>query len=53
MDTNNILVPLLVSFLLGAVIGLERQYRQHAAGLRTNVLVSVGSALFVNMTLIG
>lgn len=53
METNNILVPLIVSFLLGAVIGLERQYRQHAAGLRTNVLVSVGSALFVNMTLIG
>ena len=33
--------------LLGATIGLERQWRKSAAGLRTNTLVAVGSALFV------
>jgi putative Mg2+ transporter-C (MgtC) family protein len=33
--------------VLGTVIGLERQWRQRAAGLRTNVLVALGSALFV------
>ena len=38
---------LLVALLLGGAIGLERQWRQRASGLRTNALVSVGSALFV------
>ena len=32
---------------LGAVIGVERQWRQRMAGLRTNALVSLGAALFV------
>ncbi|WP_347955500.1 MgtC/SapB family protein [Gordonia aichiensis] len=31
----------------GTLIGLERQYRARMAGLRTNALVAVGSALFV------
>ena len=35
------------AFLLGAVIGYERQYRQRAAGLRTNTLVAVAAAVFV------
>ena len=38
--------------LLGGAIGLERQFRQqHTAGLRTNVLVSLGAALFVSLSL--
>lgn len=37
------------SLALGAVLGLERQYRGHPAGLRTNALVSVGAALFVSL----
>jgi len=32
---------------LGAAIGLERQWRQHLAGLRTNTLVALGAAIFV------
>ncbi len=36
--------------LLGIAIGLERQYRQHPAGLRTNALVSLGAALFVSLS---
>lgn len=35
------------AFLLGGVIGFERQYRQRAAGLRTNTLVAIGAAVFV------
>jgi putative Mg2+ transporter-C (MgtC) family protein len=31
----------------GAIIGIERQWYQHRAGLRTNVLVALGAALFV------
>ena len=43
------LVSLSAAFILGAVIGFERQYRQRTAGLRTNVLVAVGAAIFVDM----
>ncbi|GBQ59971.1 MgtC/SapB family protein [Komagataeibacter swingsii] len=42
-------LALSVSFILGAIIGLERQYRQRTAGLRTNVLVAVGAAAFVDL----
>lgn len=37
------------AFVMGSVIGFERQYRQRTAGLRTNVLVCLGSAIFVDM----
>ncbi|MDW7600218.1 MgtC/SapB family protein, partial [Stenotrophomonas maltophilia] len=40
-------VSLLAAFVLGTLIGAERQYRQRTAGLRTNVLVAVGAAAFV------
>jgi len=43
------LVSLVTAFVLGSLIGLERQYRQRTAGLRTNVLVAVGAAVFVDM----
>ena len=43
------LVSLTSAFFLGGLIGLERQYRQRTAGLRTNVLVAVGSAVFVDL----
>lgn len=42
-------VSLVAAFILGGLIGYERQYRQRTAGLRTNVLVSVGAAMFVDM----
>jgi putative Mg2+ transporter-C (MgtC) family protein len=35
---------------LGVALGLERQLRQHPAGLRTNALVCVGAALFVSLS---
>ena len=31
---------------LGGVIGLEREYHRKPAGLRTNILIALGSALF-------
>lgn len=37
------------AFVLGGLIGLERQWRQRTAGLRTNALVAVGAAVFVDM----
>jgi putative Mg2+ transporter-C (MgtC) family protein len=43
------LISLATAFVLGAAIGAERQYRQRTAGLRTNVLVAVASASFVDL----
>jgi putative Mg2+ transporter-C (MgtC) family protein len=40
---------LLLASCLGATIGAERQWRQRAAGLRTNTLVCVGAAAFVDL----
>jgi putative Mg2+ transporter-C (MgtC) family protein len=45
-------VNLLVALVLGFAIGVERQWRQHQAGLRTTTLVSLGAALFVSMSIL-
>lgn len=45
------LLCLITAFVLGVAIGLERQWRQRSAGLRTNVLVAVGAAAFVDLGL--
>ena len=42
-------VSLLAAFVLGTLIGAERQYRQRGGGLRTHVLVSLGAATFVDI----
>jgi len=44
-----------LALLFGAIIGIERQWRQKSAGLRTNTLVSLGSAAFIllSVSLIG
>lgn len=43
------LISMTAAFVLGGAIGVERQYRQRTAGLRTNVLVAVGAAVFVDL----
>ena len=40
------MVRLIVAALLGGIIGLERQLKHRPAGLRTNMFICVGSALF-------
>ena len=47
----NTLVSLIAAFIFGSLIGLERQFRQRTAGLRTNTLVAVGAAVFVDLGL--
>jgi len=42
---------LLLAAALGAAVGLEREYRQKPAGLRTNILIAVGSALFTILSI--
>ena len=44
-------VKLLIAAILGAAIGLEREVHGRDAGLRTNLLVSVGAALFTVVSL--
>ena len=41
-----------LALVLSTVIGLEREYRQKSAGLRTYTLVGLGSALAVASTLL-
>lgn len=46
-DITRIVVRLLVAVLLGGLLGYERESVGASAGLRTHMLVSLGSALFV------
>jgi putative Mg2+ transporter-C (MgtC) family protein len=43
------LLVLGVAFVLGTAIGLERQWRQRSAGLRTTTLVATGAAAFAHL----
>ena len=40
------LLRIVVAAALGGVVGIERELREHDAGFRTHMLVSIGSALF-------
>lgn len=42
-----VVVRLLGAMLMGAIVGYEREQAGKAAGLRTHILVALGSALFV------
>jgi putative Mg2+ transporter-C (MgtC) family protein len=44
---------LLLSAVLGAAIGLQRELSQRPAGLRTHILICMGSALFTVVSVIG
>ncbi|MFM2063669.1 MAG: hypothetical protein RLZZ507_3340 [Cyanobacteriota bacterium] len=45
-DWLNICFRLCLALLIGSIIGLERQLKHKPAGLRTHMLVSLGSAVF-------
>ena len=51
LTVMNLFVPLLLASALGAMVGMERQWRQRMAGLRTNALVSLGAASFTLMSM--
>ncbi|WNN90277.1 MgtC/SapB family protein [Gloeocapsopsis dulcis] len=46
-DIPSVVFRICIALIVGAIIGLERQLRNKPAGLRTHMLVSFGSALFV------
>ncbi|MCD8489326.1 MAG: MgtC/SapB family protein [Desertifilum sp.] len=52
MELTEFSVRLAVAFVLGSALGLERQWRQRMAGLRTNTLVATGAALFVMLSVL-
>ena len=43
---NHAIARLLLACLLGALVGLEREFSRKAAGVRTNLLICMGSAFF-------
>ncbi|MBK9018021.1 MAG: MgtC/SapB family protein [Saprospiraceae bacterium] len=51
MTLNDFILRLATAFLIGFLVGLERQLAHKSAGLRTNLLVAVGSAIFVLLSL--
>jgi putative Mg2+ transporter-C (MgtC) family protein len=44
---------LLAAAVLGGIVGYEREVHQHPAGMRTHLLVSLGSALFTVLSVAG
>jgi putative Mg2+ transporter-C (MgtC) family protein len=44
-------VRMLIAAALGAAIGLEREIHEHPAGMRTHLLVSLGSAIFTELSI--
>ncbi len=46
-----ILYRLLISFGIGTAIGLEREYRSKAAGLRTMIMICLGSTIFTQLSI--
>src|SRR5262247_1348151 len=49
MDPS-IAIKLMLAAVLGGIIGIEREIRDKPAGLRTNMLICVGSALFMSLS---
>ncbi|MES2415227.1 MAG: MgtC/SapB family protein [Pseudomonadota bacterium] len=46
-QATRIVLRLMVAAVLGGLLGIEREHKGKAAGIRTHMLVAMGSALFV------
>ncbi|NOU68756.1 magnesium transporter MgtC [Paenibacillus sp. LMG 31461] len=53
IDQLHITIRLVLALFLGGLIGFEREVSSHAAGLRTHILVCVGSALVMLLSMYG
>ena len=51
IDNAEIFIRLILAVVAGGLIGLEREVVHKPAGVRTHMLVSLGSALFVLVTI--
>ena len=45
-------IQLVISFFIGAIIGAEREYRTKTAGLRTMIMIALGSTIFTEVSII-
>lgn len=50
LSDAELVTRLLTAAFLGGLLGFERELRQKSAGLRTNILIAMGSALFTLMS---
>lgn len=50
MDYSEFSFGLLICFFLSFILGIERQYRRRSLGLRTMILIALGSYLFVSFS---
>ena len=50
MELGSFVIGLLICFVLSFCVGLERQYRRRFIGLRTTILLAVGTYMFVSMS---
>jgi putative Mg2+ transporter-C (MgtC) family protein len=50
LDTE-IMLRLLLAAVLGAVVGFEREYHQQSAGLRTHIILVIGSTLAMTLSI--
>lgn len=53
IDQLHLTIRLVLALLFGGLIGFEREVSSHAAGLRTHILVCVGSALVMLLSMYG
>ena len=53
IENSDILVRIIFSIVLGSVIGLERELTNKSAGLRTQIMVCLGSCLFTILSIYG
>lgn len=51
--TLDFILRIFIAALLGGAVGLEREYRDKAAGFRTHFLVALGSSLFMIISAYG
>jgi putative Mg2+ transporter-C (MgtC) family protein len=52
MELKSFVIGILICFILSFAVGLERQYRRRFIGLRTTILLAIGTYMFVSMSFI-
>lgn len=50
---GELILRMMISAALGGIIGLEREWNRHAAGLRTHILVCLGSTTIMLLSMYG
>jgi uncharacterized membrane protein YhiD involved in acid resistance len=50
IETSTAILRLALALLLGAIIGIEREWRHKKAGVKTNMLVAIGAAAFAMLS---